>query len=207
MQSDHQHAVVRASRLLRGHTSGTLLVDSTPYEEMLYIIDPRSGSLVLSVDHELLDGTDTVLVIPQDTFEAPLRVSLELLQQIDEEPCDRFMAYHTRQPGAVYVHGKINFAKIDSGEVISQGELETPNPLINELSGLCKKLNSDRKALREVCKLLTRIDIEDPIAVGVDHLGFDVRARFGVVRVELPSRVETGTQAEDVIAALIGGVL
>lgn len=207
MHPDHHNAIVRALRLLRGHTRSTLLVDSTPYEEMLYIIDPRSGSLILSVDHELLEGTDIVLVIPQDTFDAPMRVSLELSTQIDEEPCDRFMAYHTRQPGAVYVRGKINFAKIDSGEVISQSELETPNPLINELSGLCKKLNNDRKALREVCKLLTRIEIDEPVAVGVDDLGFDVRARFGVVRVELPSRVDTGTQAEDVIAALIGGVL
>jgi hypothetical protein len=207
MESDHDRAVQRARRFIRSYSTGTLLVDSTPYDQTHYIIDPHTGSLIMSVDHEALHSTDVVLVLPEDRFDANIRLSLELSTEIQEEASDRFLAYHGQQPSPVWVKGQINFAKIDSGEVITQEELEQPNILVSSLSGLCKKLNNDRKALRELCRLLTKLDIEDPIAVGIDDSGFDVRARFGVVRVELPSQVETQQQAEDVLAALLGGVL
>ncbi len=206
---DHHHAIERATRLLYGNTTGTLLVDSVPYP-MLYMVNPRCGSLTLTIERDMNLGEDIVLVIPEDTFDAPMRVSVDLSLDIDEEACDRFMAYHTEQPGPIWTRGRINFAKLhdpnDTGAVIDQSDLEIPNALIKDLPSLCKKLNSDPKALREVSKLLARTDIDDPIAVGVDRYGFDVRARFGVVRVEFPSMVEDAQQAEDVIAALYGGV-
>ena len=205
MNEEHQYAIERASRLIRGHAAGTLLVDSRPHKT-LYMIDPHTGSLVLTIEDEMLDGEDIVLVLPEDTFDAPIRVSLDLTTTIGEEACDRFLAYHLHQPRSVWVHGQINFAKLESGEVISKEELEIPNGLMNEHSGLCRKLNIDRKALREVCKLLAKADIEEPTAVGIDLIGFDVRGPFGVVRVEFPSPVMNATQAEDVLAALFGGV-
>jgi hypothetical protein len=205
-KNDQQLAVERATRLLLGHTAGTMLVDSVPYD-MLYIVDPRTGSLVLTIEDDMLSADDVVLVIPKDTFDAPIRVSLELDTEINEETCDRFLAYHLDQPMARWSRGHINFAKIESGDVINQDQLEVPNRLIGELPMLCRRLNSDPKALREVCKLLTRAQVDEPIAVGIDPLGFDVRGQFGVLRVEFPSPVEHASQAEDVIAALYGGVL
>ena len=206
METDHQDAIQRATRLLKGHTQGTLLADSAPYDSVRYIVDPRTGSLVLTVEEATLDSEDVVLVIPEDRFDAPMRVSLDLSTAIDEEPCDRFLAYHLHQPCSIWARGKINFAKLESGEVVGTDELETPNPLIDALAGLCKKLNSDRKALGEVCKLLTKAKVDEPLAVGIDPIGMDVRTKFGVLRVEFPSPVEDATQAEDVIAALYGGV-
>lgn len=195
-----------ALSLLRGHSTGTLLVDGTP-TEALYLVDPRAGSLILSIEPDMLNGDDIVLVIPEDRFDAPLRASLMLQEETEGEATDRFMAYHTRQPLPGWARGRLSFVKLETGAVVAQEELEIPNPLIDALPGLCKKLNSDRKALREVCKLLARVDIEEPLAVGIDDLGFDVRARFGVVRVTLPSRMRTGQEAEDVVAALLRGVL
>ena len=151
------------------------------------MIDPHTGSLVLTIEEDMLEGEDVVFVLPEDTFDAPIRISLDLTTSIDEEACDRFLAYHLHQPRSVWVHGKINFAKLESGEVISQEELEIPNGLMREHSGLCRKLNNDRKALRMVCRLLAKADIEEPTAVGIDLIGFDVRGSFGVVRVEFPS--------------------
>ena len=203
---DHLHATDRATRLLKGHTQATLLADSTPYDSVCYIVEPRTGSLVLSVEEAILDADDVVLVIPEDRFDAPMRVSLDLSTNIEEEACDRFLAYHLHQPSSIWALGRINFAKLESGEVVGTDELEIPNPLIDALAGLCKKLNTDRKALGEVCKLLTKAKVDEPLAVGIDPIGMDVRTKFGVLRVEFPSPVEDATQAEDVIAALYGGV-
>jgi len=191
--------------LLRGHTTGTLLADSTPYD-VRYIVDPVTGSLVLTADEAMFDADDVVLVLPEDRFDAPIRVSLDLSTNIDEEPCDRFLAYHLHQPSSIWTRGLINFAKLESGEVVSDEQLQIPNGIVKQLPSLCKKLNSDRKALAEICNLLTRASIEEPTAVGVDPIGFDVRGRYGVLRVEFPSPVKNATEAEDVLAALIGGV-
>lgn len=205
MDTDHQHAIDRAMRLLRGHTTGTLLADSTPYD-VRYIVDPITGSLVLTAEDAMFDADDVVLVLPEDCFDAPIRVSLDLSTNIDEEPCDRFLAYHLHQPRSIWARGMINFAKLESGEVISDEQLQIPNGIVKQLPSLCKKLNSDRKALAEICTLLTRASIEEPTAVGVDPIGFDVRGRFGVLRVEFPSPVKDAGEAEDVLAALLGGV-
>lgn len=205
-ETNEQHdPVTHALELLRGHTTGTLLVDSTP-TDVLYIVDPRTGALILSAEAGMLGGDDIVLVIPEDRFDAPMRASLMLEEEPEGEATDRFMAYHTRQPLPMWARGSISFVKVDSGAVVSQEQIETPNPLIDALAGLCRKLNSDPVALREVCRLLTGADIEEPVAVGIDDLGIDVRARFGVVRVALPSPVASGEEAEEVIAALYGGV-
>ncbi|MBL4698729.1 MAG: hypothetical protein JKX70_07835 [Phycisphaerales bacterium] len=206
MNEEHQYAIDRATRLIRGHTQGTLLVDARPYD-VLYMVDPHTGSIVLTIEDTMLENEDVVLVIPEDRFDAPMRMSLDLTTTIEEEACDRFMAYHLCQPSPIWVHGQINFAKLESGDVVSQEEIQCPNALINELSGLCKKLNCDRKALAMVCKLLAKTDIVEPTAVGIDPIGFDVRGQFGVVRVEFPSPVENARQAEDVLAALFGSVL
>lgn len=205
MDMDHQQAIERAKRLLCGHTTGTLLVDEHPYD-MLYIVNPYSGSLILTLEEEMLEGDDVVLVVPEDRFDAPMRLSIELSTQVNEEPCDRFIAYHMNQPNPIWASGQINFAKLDCGSVVGDDDLHVPNPLIDSLPSLCKKLNGDRQALHDVCLLLTKAQIQDPIAVGVDPIGFDVRSRFGILRVEFPCPVKDAMQAEDVIAALFGGV-
>lgn len=202
---DQQLAIERVERLLHTYTEGTMLVDALPYDQF-YMIDPRTGALVMCIEEDMLAGQDIVLVVPQDLFRAPLRLSIELSTSIEEEACDRYLAYHQNQHNPIWAHGFINFAKLDSGEVLNQQEVQLPNEFISDHSGLCRKLNNDRKALREVCKLLSKTDIEEPTAVGIDPLGFDVRGPFGVVRVEFPARVTDARQAEEVLAALLGGV-
>jgi hypothetical protein len=207
---DRQSAIDHALRLLRGHCVGTLLIDGRPYVTKI-MIDPRTGSFVFSALHEMLEAEDIVLILPEDRFDAPIHAGLEILTEVEEEACDRFLAYHLDQPNPIWTRGRINFVKIrdgiGKGNVLDQEEIEIPNTLVRELPSLCKKLNSDPKALKLICKLLAKVDVDEPVAVGVDPIGFDVRTRFGIVRVEFPSKVQSAEQAEHVIAALVGGVL
>lgn len=204
--SDEQETLVRARMLLRSHTTGTLLCDGTP-TPVLYIIDPRNGELVLCVDFEMLQADDVVLVIPEDRFDAPMRVTMMLDEEPESHASDRYLAYHSHQDRARWARGTIGFAKIDLGGVVDGETLMQPNPLLDSIGMLCKRLNSDAKALREVCKLLAHVTIEHPTAVGIDDEGFDVRAEFGVVRVQWPAPVDSEQTCEQVIASLFGGVI
>jgi len=196
----------RARSLLRAHTTGTLLCDGTP-TPVAYIIDPSTGGLILCAEHEMFEADDCVLAIPEDSFSCPMRVNLMIEEMPESIASDRYIAYHLRQDRPVWARGQISFAKIDSGGVADGEQLMTPNPLLDALPHLCKRLNADRKALREVCKLLTRAEIENPIAVGVDEEGSDIRAEFGVVRMNWPGPVEDADECERVIASLVGGAL
>lgn len=196
----------RARSLLRSHTTGTLLCDGTP-TPVRYIVDPSSGGLVLCVEQDMLGADDCVLAVPEDSFSCPMRVNISVEEMAESISSDRYIAYHLRQDRPVWARGTISFAKIDSGGVADGEALMTPNPLLDAIPQLCKRLNADRKALREVCRLLTKADIENPIAVGVDEEGSDIRAEFGVVRMSWPGPVEDADECERVIASLIGGAL
>jgi hypothetical protein len=204
-EQDAANTLARARTLLRSHTTGTLLCDGTP-TPVLYIIDPNDGALIMCVDQDMLDTDDCVLVIPEDRFDAPMRVNLTLIEEPESHSSDRYLAYHARQDRGVWTRGKIGFAKIDSGGVADGDALMTPNPFHAELSHLCKRLNADTNALRELCSLLAHARIEYPTAVGVDEEGFDARAEFGVVRVQWPAPVSDASACENVIASLLGGV-
>ncbi len=206
MDDSSKDTLKRARSLLRAHTTGTLLCDGTP-TPILYIIDPASGELVLCAEHEMLGADDCVLAIPEDSFTCPMRVNLTIQEMPESIASDRYIAYHLRQDRPIWARGTISFAKVDSGGVADGEALMTPNPIHNAIPKLCKRLNADQQALREVCKLLARAEIENPIAVGVDEEGSDIRAEFGVVRMNWPGPVEDADECERVIASLVGGVL
>jgi len=204
-EQDTEQTLVRARTLLRSHTNGTLLCDGTP-SEVLYLIDPNDGALMLCVEQDMLDADDCVLVVPEDRFDVPIRITLTLREEPESGSSDRYLAYHQRQDRSRWARGQIAFAKLDSGGVADGDALMSPNPLKTSISALCKRLNSDPKALREVSRLLSGVLIENPVAVGVDDEGCDIRAEFGVVRIQWPGAVSDAVQCENVIASLFGGV-
>ena len=205
MDEQSVNTVDQARTLLRAHTTATLLCDGTP-TPVAYIIDPESGALVLCAEHSMFDADDCVLAVPEDRFDCPMRVNLSLTEMPESISTDRYLAYHARQDRPIWTRGEISFAKVHSGGVADGEELMTPNPLVAAIPQLCKRLNADDKALREICRLLAGVGIDRPVAVGVDEQGCDVRAEFGVVRVNWPGPVDDAEMCERVIASLIGGV-
>jgi hypothetical protein len=205
MGDEHISAVDQARTLLRAHTTATMLCDGSP-TPVAYIIDPGTGSLVLCAEHTMFGADDCVLAVPEDRFDCPMRVTVSLAEMPESMSTDRYLAYHARQDRPVWARGEIGFAKVHAGGVADGEALMTPNPLVEAIPHLCKRLNSDDNALREVCRLLTGVGIEHPVAVGVDEQGCDVRAEFGVVRMNWPGPVDDADMCERVIASLIGGV-
>jgi hypothetical protein len=54
-----------------------------------------------------------------------------------------------------------------------------------------------------VCRHFSLADVEEPLVVGVDPLGFDVRRRFDVARVPAPSPVGTAESFERTFEQMI----
>jgi hypothetical protein len=90
------------------------------------------------------------------------------------------------------------------------------NALRSAESRLLKLLNAQRSVLPAVCERLAGVNVPDACAVGIDPYGIDVRARFGIVRVEFPrehcdpkSGIECPDRATEVVMAILrsaGGV-
>jgi hypothetical protein len=192
----------RANHLLRSAWSCTLLYDQTPFETRC-MIDPRSGDFIVSIVKDALDATDITLACPRDSFDARIRVSIELDETTTEEQRDRFTAYHLPSTPPLLVAGKFQYSKLDSGEVVTPDQCSLVNPLVSGMGTLCRLLNADRDRLSRVCKSLSGVAHETPLAVGVDPTGIDIRANYGLVRLVLPSRISDPDDAMNIIEALV----
>lgn len=202
MLDPNDSTLLRASHLLRSAWSATLLYDQSPFETKC-MLDPRDGVYIVSIVEDALDATDLVLASPRDSFDSRIRISITLDPDTTEEQRDRFTAYHLPATKPLLARGSFEFAKIDSGEVVTSEDCSLRNPLINEMGSLCKVLNSNRDLLAKVCKESSGVEHESPLAVGVDHIGIDVRARFGLVRIVLPEPIEKPDDAHDCIERLL----
>ncbi len=179
----HDPEIHEALAILRGHASGTLLVDGAP-RSVRYVVDPTDGSAVTVLDPRDSRGDEYVLCLPDDSFDTKLRVLVDPVGLGDDGSwTDRHGAYHGACRETSWVRLRIVHAKLASGPVVDGDDLMVPNTLAGQQTALCASLNSDREGLQRACARAAGVTIEDPFAVGVDPMGVDVRARFGVVRV------------------------
>ena len=203
-------AAARARRELRRHCTGTLVFDAgvTPVR---YVLEPRLRRLLLAVEPAVASLTDATVFVPEER-DGALQVLLGLSPADPRSPetgalTDRWGAYHAGagSPRA-WLWGAIEATKFDA-EVVAADEIAAALPAPDALRGieprLCRRLNADRAALARACRAIARIDPGTPVAVGVDPEGVDVRARFGVVRLEFDEPALDEAAAMQRLAALL----
>lgn len=203
MSSDpptHEHA----ARTVRRFTRCIARADGRPFD-CRYIIDGDSGELVIGLDRAALDAEELTLCLPDDTFNAEATLLVHTRDATEDRWTDRHLAYHPDLRPPALARASVDSAKLRDGNVVCADELALTNPLLPAEPGLCKSLNADRDALRRLCRLMTGTEPEQPVAVGVDRFGIDVRGRFGIIRLDLPAPCDDPGEAERVVAALIGG--
>lgn len=187
---------------LRGHREASLLADGTPFR-VRFVLD-REGRLVFPAEGAMLAAEDVTVFIPEeapaDEPELQLMVSVAELAG-DDAACDRWRIYHGEPGVNLWAVAAIEGARF-AGDVVEHEELARGNPLGAIEPRLCKRLNADRAKLAIVCRVVTGLGVADPVAVGVDPEGIDIRARFGILR--LPFREEAG-DAEKLIERMLGG--
>ncbi len=194
--------LTRANHLMRSAWSATLLYDQTPLETQC-MIDPRTGDFLVAIVKDALEATDIILACPRDSFDTLIRISIELSDSTTEEQRDRFTAYHLPSTTPLLAAGKFEYAKLDSGEVVTPDQCPLINPLVDGMGPLCKTLNADRARLSSLCTMLSGVAHELPLAVGVDPTGIDIRASFGLIRLILPTPITDPDNALDTIESLL----
>ncbi len=182
--SEQEH-LTDAQAYLRANLSGTIGFDGE-FVPIKIVIAP-DGTLVAPVMVAMLRSFDVVLFLPaEDDAAMQLQVTLEEIHDRGDHAalCDRWRIYHGEPEDVRWARLSIDAAKFD-GRMYDGVPLMEPNRLAEAEPRICKHINSGmRDLLQKACKLVAGMELEDPRLVGVDPLGFDVRGRYEVVRLE-----------------------
>ncbi|MEM9083195.1 MAG: methylmalonyl-CoA mutase family protein, partial [Planctomycetota bacterium] len=148
-------------------------------------------------------GADAVTVMSYapDGRNLAARMSRNIQRLLIEEShlTDRLLAYHGEPDQVRYADCYIDSAK--HGPWVFDGDammISSHLPQQEERTAL-KALNADKGILRQALLAAHDLDAEDPTAVAIDHLGCDIRARFGVTRIAFDEPITTADEAIEAI--------
>ncbi len=205
-----QDPTSRGVRWLRLHHEGVLQYLERR-ADVRFIVEPATGQLLLPVEPGMARaGEEMLLWAPsEDAWD----VQIALLARVVDRPesvegVDRWQAYHAGSGSAAlmtWVRGEVEGIKARD-QVFGADECVSINTLGRAEYALIKSINSDREALaRGIKRSLGVAGSSDMLCVGVDPHGIDVRARFGILRVEFAEglTVKGVEQAEREIARLL----
>jgi hypothetical protein len=194
---DEQKASDAAWAFLRSNSTATLRFGENS-QDISYIIAP-DGRLVISSMVAMLQPCDTIMYVPEyaeDCMEMHVSLRQFLENGDDGTLADRWQVYHGEPPDVQWAIVDIDAARFH--EMFIDGEaLTRANSLAQDEVSLCKQLNKNKDKIRLVCSSKTNVEVSDPFVVGVDSLGIDVRAPFGIVRIQADTPF---TSSSDVLA-------
>lgn len=175
------------ARIVRSHHEGDVLFGDRRGAAR-FIITEDGDRLVIGLEGAAARAGEATIVAPSETNTA-LELGLELRVIDDPEShweCDRWRAYHAQvqSPQTVFAYGKV-FGVRASGVVYDAGEIDLTNTLGRDANAGVRTINQaqrDRGVLAALCER-EGTPVQDPVCVGLDQWGIDIRARFGVLRV------------------------
>ena len=180
----------------RRHADG-LLVASDRIEPVRFVIDPHSGHPVMAVQPDLLEQDALTLHVPDDDDLALQMLGRPVaLDPAVDARCDRFLIClgtprgRNQRSWMMLEIDQVRFM----GDVIEASEVVQPNPFAAGQAAACRRVNADIASLRRACQT-AGASVESPSLVGIDPLGADVRAPFGLVRIEWPGGPLCGIDA------------
>lgn len=202
--SENAEIEENAYRWLREHLAGFIRFDG---ERVALRIAPLpDGRFVAPVMVAMLLAGEVVLELPDDgEDDLHLMVSLTSFQDRGEDgrAADRWRAYHGDPPDVNWAFIEVDAAKF-RGYFIDGEVFRRANPILGDEPAICRALNAgDRDLLRRAIDAAFRIDAADPVVVGADGSGIDVRRQFDVARLSLPTPFEDAAGAEAALRALI----
>ncbi len=200
---NEHRAAEDAYGFLRGNTTGDLRFDEH-VQPLKYVIGPE-GRVIAPVTHLILASVDTVLFVPGNAHGA-MELGVTLSSLDPDGPgggvTDRWRIYHGDPPSVQWAVVEIDAVRYERW-VVDGHALMRPNPLADDEAAFCRRINEQhRDALAHVCRHAAGIDVEQPLLVGVDPLGFDIRRRFDIARVPAPTPMNSPTDLEHTFSLL-----
>lgn len=191
-----------AVRALRAATSGHLRPDPDTARPVRYVLDRRRGGLLFQLPRDFEDITSAQLLVP-DEHDPVLAALLEIrpVPRPAPEVEIRHEVYHGPLREGPWAVGTVEALRYHT-EAFDAEEFGLTDAIVDAEPEICRELNADPQTLRRICRRVA--EIADPVAVGVDPDGLDVRARFGTVRVEFSRSAATPDEARARIAELAG---
>ena len=184
-------AVDHTLDFLHAHLKGFIRFDGD--RVAIKVIVAPDGAIVAPVMESMLRSVDVALELPDDGEEG-LQIMVTLERLDPEGPmaglCDRWRAYHGEPEDVRWARMVPDAARHMQWFVDGEALLQ-PNPLANEEAGLLKALNAAPRSFLKALCTSARAPSENPVAVGVDPGGLDIRRAHDVVRVPFPARLET----------------
>ncbi len=178
------------------------MIDEDRRRRVRYVFDRRRGVLVFPLPVEAVGIGEAQLLVPDE--HDPVLAALLSIETVTELPGAaeiRYEIYHGNMREASWAVATVEALRYH-GEPFDSEEIDLTDPIIEHEPGFCRELNTDPELLRVACESLAGASVEEPVAVGVDPDGIDIRARFGIVRLEFPERAETIEQVREQIAAI-----
>ena len=192
LTADDRHAGVRA---LHRHHRGTLQ-HFERVSEVKLIVEASSGQIVMPIEPALARAgeADMLLWLPAESdWDMQAVVIARPIERPEScEAVDRWKAYHGTTSFTTWARCEIDGAKTASAVFLPE-DVQVPNPLGRGEYALIRHANTRADALAIACKRHAATPIADPLCVGADPFGIDVRARFGIIRLEFPTGIEAST--------------
>ncbi|MCC6322092.1 MAG: hypothetical protein IT438_11735 [Phycisphaerales bacterium] len=201
-------------RLLRRYHEATVQFHERR-AEVRFIVDAASGAIVFPAEPGFVSATELVIHLPDEvTRHLQLAIEPAAIARPEAEECvDRWHAYHAaartgsggERTAWAWLRCEITGAKRPDapGDVYDREALMRPNPLRKAEPRLVKHVNTSRDRLGWLARRHARVEVSDPLCVGVDPHGLDIRARFGIVRVEFDLEAGSPEQAQALIDAML----
>mgnify|MGYP000022017323 CR=1 FL=1 len=195
-------------RLLRRFRDATLAFGDRTAPVSL-VIDRTDGRIVMPVEAAAATHPEFTLHLPSQTdCDATALVIPSRIERPEGcEAVDRWSVYHGIAPAsAVWTASRvlgIKSAHDASESCMDESALTVPNGLGTAEFRLIRAANADRAQLARAARGIAGIDLDDASCVGVDPDGLDVRAPFGIVRLEFPYAAADIPTAELMLANLL----
>lgn len=197
--------VATAVAYLRGHLEGEFQFDE--HLRPLKIVVGSDGRVVAPTMVAMHEAAETVLFLPQAEENAmQLLVTVEPFKEEGENAAyaDRWRIYHGEEEDLYWAFLTLDAVKWE-GRVYDGRALLQPNPFAAEEARFCKMMNQQTALVASLCANGADVVVEEPLLVGVDPRGCDVRGRFEVIRVPFHPPVESIDEATTRVTAIAQG--
>ena len=194
---DEAQATEDAYRFLKSNSTGTLQFGENTHD-VSFTFAP-DGRLVISAMVAMLQPCDSIMFIPEYGENCmEMHVTLAQFKEEGENGAiaDRWQVYFGEPPDVQWAFVDIDAVRFHEMFIDGEG-LCKENSLAREEHAICKMLNEQKDVVRKVCFEKTKVEVADPFVVGVDPLGIDIRAPFGIVRIPSGNKF---TSTDDVLA-------
>jgi len=195
-------------RLLRRFREATLAFgDRTA--NVRFVIDRTDGRIVMPVEAEAARHAEFTLHLPSqsDCDATALLIPTRIERPEASEAVDRWSVYHGTPPtSAIWTSSRILGIKSMTDAqraIMDEAILTTPNILGAAEFPLIRRANAEPARLAAATRAVAGIHLDNAACIGVDPNGIDVRAPFGIVRLEFPATADTVAAAEAMLDAIL----